>query len=125
MPDFPSTDDPGPNHINEYSRLRATLAAPSPWSENTTVHRYELPLVEDVLLPLPANARVLSVAPSTRGRDALDLWALVDPEAGMVPRRFHVLATGDQVSPGELGAFVGTAILPRVGEVYHVFEAAV
>lgn len=70
---------------------------------------------------MPEGARVLSVG--VQGDDAMVVWALVDPEAKKVVRRFAVYPTGlSEVSEHPVN-FVGTVMFERGRLVFHVFNA--
>ena len=53
--------------------------------------------------------------------DLLDMWALVDPVAPLVPRPFRVVGTGNPV-PTDCGRFVGTVPVLDGRLIFHVFE---
>lgn len=106
-----------------------------------TVHRYFLPVfdevryetrdVSEIEIDMPAGARVLDVALTSRG---LAVYALVDPDDPPAPdtRTFIVARTGaelperrgfESLSHDDLrgGAFLGTVKVP--GDIgWHVFE---
>jgi len=82
----------------------------------TTVWKFLL--TRDGIVEMPEGALPLSVA--FRGSD-LCLWALVDPDARKVPRRFISLGTGQPIEVAPIGPFVGTATDPQ-GGVHHVFD---
>lgn len=83
------------------------------------VFKYSLDTrVRDVLMPV--GAEVISA-------EAIDgsiyMWAVVDPDARVEPRRFYVLATGEVLPDAQL-KHVGTVVTVS-GYVYHVFEHVV
>jgi hypothetical protein len=81
-----------------------------------TIWKYELK--DDIVLPLPSTARVLSVG--AQG-DTMVLWALLDKdEAVQGGRRFKVYGMGWDISAYASLAFVGTVFVGPA--VYHVFE---
>lgn len=69
-------------------------------------------------LEMPKGAQILSVR--EQGED-ICLWALVDPAAEKVTRKFCGFGTGHDVPDGDM-RFVGTAHLYGGSMVFHVFE---
>jgi hypothetical protein len=67
---------------------------------------------------MPKGALALSVA--FRDGDFC-LWALVDPDAHKVQRRFILVGTGQPIQEPALGPFVGTAT-DQKGNTYHMFD---
>lgn len=88
-----------------------------------TVDRYRLPITDHVTVRLPDGSRVLSVGPPRDGRDALDLWARVDPTSPLRAYRFWIVGTGHPL-PDRAGRFVGTAVTHGGSLVWHVFADA-
>lgn len=85
-----------------------------------TIYKYELAIADETMVRLPEGAQVLSVGvgPYTR---LLFMWALVDPDARLVGRRFRVVGTGNSCPLVSADEFVGTVVAPPF--VWHVFEA--
>jgi len=77
-------------------------------------------VIEDPETPvsMPARADILHVA-SQEGK--VCIWALVDPSAPKVERRFVVVVTGDSVPP-YCGRFHGTVLLHGGTVVLHVWD---
>lgn len=67
---------------------------------------------------MPDGAQVLSVGAQ---HQKVCVWALVNPNNPVVPRRFVLAVTGHDV-PGH-GRFLGTVILEGGGLVFHIWEA--
>lgn len=84
-----------------------------------TVHKFvRNPWSEDVLMPL--GAEILSVGFQ---QDNFCMWAMVDTDAVVLPRKFKVFGTGHEI-PVELTdqmKFVGTGHMDN-GLVFHAFE---
>ena len=86
------------------------------------IYQYVLDTV--TTLEMPQGAEIMSVR--EQGGVAC-LWALVDPDAPLEPRRFRTYSTGDSVSERKL-TFRGTLFVQRLcrgevaTEVLHVFE---
>jgi hypothetical protein len=86
-----------------------------------TVFKYEVPIDDHVTLSMPVGAELLCFA---NQRDVPTLWALVDPGAAMVERRFLLVGTGHPVG-GEILRHVGTAQFRGGALVFHLFEILV
>lgn len=66
---------------------------------------------------MPEGAEALSVHAI---RERPYLWALVDPEAPQVTRKFKIVGTGFPMD--EAGKFLGTFFLGHLPFVFHVFD---
>lgn len=86
-----------------------------------SVYRYPLQLVDEQEIELPDGAEILSIQRREGRVDAVDLWALVDPSAPPVKRRFHVVGTGHKVL--FRGRFLATVQIHHGQLVFHVFES--
>lgn len=75
---------------------------------------------ELVKIDMPFGATVLTADKDSR-EDTAAIWALVNPEAPMMPRVFTVVGTGWDMPPAaEDFKYIG---LVRIGEyIFHVFE---
>lgn len=67
---------------------------------------------------MPEGAEVLHVAEQ---RGQVCLWALVEPTARQVDRRFVIAGTGHPL-PAHRGRFVGTVLISGGALVFHVWE---
>lgn len=67
---------------------------------------------------MPKGAKIVEVA--SQGKD-LCIWAIVEPDALVEHRMFHVIGTGFGIPDGKL-SYVGTAHFEDTGLVFHVFE---
>jgi hypothetical protein len=83
------------------------------------IWKFDIPIQDVVVLPMPVGAEVLSVG--MQGAGSLCLWAIVQPMAPSQERVFYVCGTGNSLSGGE-GRFIGTVQTDYF--VWHVFEAA-
>lgn len=84
------------------------------------VWKYALPWGDEVELALPAGATVLH-AEALRGvTSEICLWALVDPEAPTVLRRFRLAGTGHPIE-GDV-RHVSTLVQHGGALVFHLFE---
>lgn len=88
---------------------------------NTTVFKYELPIVTGVDVEMPIGAEVLWVA----AQGTLPyIWARIDPSAPIAPRRFYVYGTGYQIAADLPQRHIGSFMLFGGAFVGHVFEDA-
>ena len=94
-------------------------ADPTDW----VIWKYPIPMLDEFSLPLPGDARVLSVQMQD---GAIQLWALVQPKAAARARRFRMIGTGHPIAAAEEArlAFVGTFQLSGGALVFHLFEKA-
>jgi hypothetical protein len=84
------------------------------------IHRYRLPITDRAVVSMPAGAALLSIGPPRDHHAALDVWALVDPNAELRPRAFHVIGTGNPM-PAALGPYLGSVTTHAGALVFHVF----
>jgi hypothetical protein len=84
-----------------------------------TVYKYALPIEDEVRIPLPAFAEVLSVG--VQGEN-LFVWALVDPSIPNLHKTFRIAGTGHPIEEPEKWKFIGTVFLYEGSFVAHVFE---
>ena len=85
-----------------------------------TIYKYPVPL-DYGAVDMPRGAEILSVHTQ---RGLPQMWAIVDPEAPLESRRFHLFGTGHEMPPAaELGRFVGTFLFHDDSLVFHLFEA--
>ncbi len=82
-----------------------------------TIHKYLLPIEDQVCIRMPKHAKVLSV----QAQDGnLCMWAAVETTMGTENRHFLVFGTGNPNEFGSFGTFIGTVQLN--GFVWHVFD---
>ena len=67
---------------------------------------------------LPIGAKPLSVHVQN---GTPFLWSLVDPNAEMGEKAFHIAGTGHEL-PDNIGQFIGTFLIAGGSLVFHVFE---
>ncbi len=85
-----------------------------------TIWKFPLPAPDDVVtLMMPRGAVVLSVQVQ---HETPCVWALVDPEAPKVPRRFRWAGTGHPLDLRGFWKFVGTFQLHGGDLVFHLFD---
>lgn len=87
------------------------------------IYKYEIPATEFGVIPMPQDAKILSVGPQQAG---IYLWALIETENGVVERHIRIVATGQNILSLR-GQFVGTVHVPGLlstnGEyVFHIFD---
>ena len=85
-----------------------------------TIYKYDLPIDDDINIPLPEGAVVLSVAMQDQGHPKI--WAIVEPGSPTERRQFHWRGTGHPL--GNVGRFVGTVLIHSGALVFHLFEGA-
>jgi hypothetical protein len=83
------------------------------------VFKYDLPLFDNVAIHMPLGAQVVKVG-TQKGRPFV--WALVDPDADIVPHRFALYGTGSDIPEG-VEEHIGTLIMMGDDMVIHVFRA--
>ena len=83
-----------------------------------TVWKYPLPLVQFLMLELPAGAKILKVAQQGKG---VFLWALGDPEAPVERVHLRVVSAGTEIVEDD-AEHVESFSLPGSGFVFHVFR---
>jgi hypothetical protein len=82
-----------------------------------TIWRFDVGLF-GATVEIPAGATIVHVGIV---REAIHIWARVNPEAATIERRFQVLPTGAPFDPAD-GQYVGTVIDEPL--VWHVFEVS-
>ncbi len=83
-----------------------------------TIWKFGLNRGDAVRIQMPQNARVL--AAGVQGNDFV-VWAVVDPSAPTVARRFAIRGTGHPVEPRTAeAAFINTVFMGPL--VFHIFD---
>jgi len=82
------------------------------------VWKFEFAVQDEIAIDMPAGAIALTVALQF---GSPCLWALVDPAAPLVRRRFRLAGTGHPPGP-EVGNYVGSFQLSGGHLVFHLFE---
>lgn len=89
------------------------------------VYKYRVPIVDEFVLSLPKDAKILSVQEQ---REASAIWVLVDDDADTLPfedRHFRLAGTGHPIDiPGNVLHYVGTWQSLGGTLVWHLFEVA-
>lgn len=70
---------------------------------------------------MPKGASILS---AQEQRGAVNLWAHVDPAAGLETRSILMIGTGQEIDAGVLGPYIGTVQVNQGDLVLHLFEVA-
>lgn len=86
---------------------------------NLTIYKYQIPVTDEFRLPLPAQAKVLTVQTQY---GAPCMWVQLDTHADTIQRVFHVYGTGHPIDPNEALTYLGTFQLSEGRLVFHVFE---
>lgn len=84
------------------------------------IYKYQLASAGYQEVKLPAGGKILSVA---KQHGQLVMWARVNPAKPTKPRGIIIKGTGQPISVGELGEFIGTVLMEGGALVLHVFEA--
>jgi hypothetical protein len=86
------------------------------------IYKYALTMTDYQTIKMPEGARILTCA--AQG-STVCLWALVDVDASPGDRIFVMYGTGHIANTALTQTYVGTALLPSLGLVLHVFEEVV
>lgn len=87
----------------------------------STIHKYVLPLDDEVQVQMPEGAKIVKVA-DQHSNGELQIWAVVDPSAEKEPRTFHVVGTGNPMPETGYVKHVDTVLSLNGAFVWHVFE---
>lgn len=95
-----------------------------------TVYRYPLRIVDEQVVSMAEGAEILAVARRDDQRqvvrggshEPVDMWALVDPNAPLSPRRIRIAGTGHPLSDVDSLVFLGTVQIAQGQLIFHVFE---
>lgn len=87
-----------------------------------TIWKYKLPVLDEFHVDMPAGSRILTAQVQ---HNQLNLWALVDTEATVIPYNFAILGTGNPIEKEanlECYRFIDTFQLYEGGFVGHLFQ---
>lgn len=97
----------------------AMLRRQSSWPVTKCVWKFPIEITDGQLIEMPHGARVIAVQAQ---RDAVCLWAIVEPGARREERHVIVAGTGHQLPPNvEEYQYAGTFQLQGGLLVFHVF----
>ena len=84
------------------------------------IFKFQIPLSDVVTIEMQENAKILSVQAQN---EKPYMWALVDPPARLVKRKFRFAGTGHEIThdSGKL-LFIGTFQMHGGSLVFHIFE---
>ena len=87
-----------------------------------TIHRYELPISDQVTVRMPREAEILSVATGDRYPNSISVWAKVFSEAPLARRTFWIVGTGNPL-PADIdkAKFVGT-VKHDHNLIWHIYD---
>lgn len=85
-----------------------------------TIWKYEVSVAAEVSIPMPEGAVILPHVQMLHS-EAMNIWAIVDPDAPAKEKTVHVVGTGHPMHR-YLGQYLGTATDGTL--VWHVFEEA-
>ncbi len=83
------------------------------------IFKYQLEMEDVVWIDMPAEAEILTMQTQY---DIPCIWALVDPDRPIRPRKFRILGTGHVVPQTEPLKYIGTFQLLNGQFIGHVFE---
>lgn len=84
-----------------------------------TIWKFHVPVDSHIAVMMPEGAEVLSVQVQP-GQP--QVWAVVDPEAPLMPRTFFWRGTGHAMGAAEGCRYVGTIQVASGDLVFHLFE---
>ena len=86
---------------------------------NQSIWKFPTPIVDEFSLDMPEGAEILDVE-----RQDVDpcIWALVNTDAPLKPRRFAWYGTGHRASGIAKADHIGTVLLHGGRLVFHLFE---
>lgn len=93
-----------------------------------TIHKYPLEVTDFQEVEMPEGAKILHIqtqpAPygTKAGREQLCLWAEVDPDKPLVPRRIRIFGTGHDMEHEHQLRYIGTTDMHNHALVRHVYE---
>lgn len=82
-----------------------------------TIWKFTLDITDLQDVAMPEGAEILTVQTQ---RNKICIWAVVDPEARIICRRFRIAGTGHAID-GRNG-YIGTTMTDGSDFVWHVFE---
>lgn len=83
------------------------------------VWKFEIPMDDYVEINMPINSKILHV---TEQRGIPTMWALVNPRAEKIKRKFRIAGTGHQIKTEDTANFIGTIMLDGGSLMFHIFE---
>jgi hypothetical protein len=83
-----------------------------------TIHKYNIPFKQDVTVDIPQGAEFIR---ATVVDGAMFVWAVVDSEAPMIPREFHLYKTGNAMVETPLQYLGCGAIYLQMELMMYVF----
>ncbi len=91
-----------------------------------TIHKYQLPINDRVVVPVREGARFLHAREcyGSYEHPIINVWAEVDDQAKLVDRAFCIRGTGHPLTGKEAG-YLGTAVFMGGALVFHCYTEAV
>ena len=83
------------------------------------IYKYAVPVADEFTIEMPEAARLLDVQVQ---RGDVQLWAMVDPEARKVTRKFAMRGTGHDAGGLGFASHVGTFQVSGGALVFHLFD---
>ena len=85
----------------------------------STVFKYQFGIYDDVVLKMPANARILSFR---NQNETPTIWALVNSDLPEEFRTFRLAGTGHDLDDMDKLKYIGTDLFMNGELVFHLFE---
>jgi hypothetical protein len=86
---------------------------------NRSIWKFPILVADEFIIDMPSGARLLDV--QVQAEEPM-LWAVVDPKAPVVQRKFSLRGTGHDASDLSAMPHVGTFQLRGGGLVFHLFD---
>lgn len=83
------------------------------------VWKYALEVLDVNVIDMPQGTEVLTAGLQD---GALTMWALVDPDARLVPHKFAIAGTGHTRDDLDDADYIGTVLLLQDTLVFHIFD---
>lgn len=84
------------------------------------IYKYEIGVADEQFIPMPKGAVLLSCQMQ---KGVPCIWALVDPAAGLIPKRIVTYGTGVPILDDSQNLeYIGTYQMMEGELVWHVFE---
>ncbi len=86
---------------------------------SNTIWKAALKPIDIQEVMLPKGARILC---AREQYDSVCIWYLCDQTAELEPHKIAIVGTGAPAPDDKDANYLGTAVMPRLGLVLHVFE---
>ena len=83
------------------------------------VYKYQLPLQEELKIPMPMGAKVLHFA---NQNEIPTIWVEVDTDEQDRAKTFFIVGTGHDIPTGKTVVYIGSALFAGGNLVWHLYE---